>query len=232
MATTGTFIANPTLAEHTDEAVERAGINPESLSGEQLISIRRSMVFAFSKWSNLGHKQWKFTRFTFNPVSIGQTEFDLPAGTMWVQTAVHQRSGVDTEMYPISREDYSILHDKDLVGRSDRYFVERRRDDLVSNPVRVFLWPAVERLTDIMVFDIWQQYEDPGNPRNTLDIPYRFYDAYAAELAKRVAQKYKPERFKELKAEAMEAWDEADDEDRDLAPLIISANYSRRHGRP
>lgn len=232
MATTGTFIFNPTVAEYTDEAVERAGLDQQSLSTEQLRSIRRSMGFAFSKWVNLGHRQWKFQRFVFTPTSVGQVSFDLPAGTMWVQTAVHQRAGVDTEMYSISREDYSILHDKDLPGRSDRYFVDRRRDDDATTRVQVFLWPAVETLTDTMIFDIWLQFEDVGTPRATLDMPFRFFDAYAAEVAKRVAQKYKPERYAELKEEADQAWMEAENEDRDLAPLIISANYSRKHGRP
>ena len=233
MASTGTFGINPNLAQYVDEAVERAGIDMQEIGSQHIISIRRSMGFAFAKWTSLGHRQWKFNQTTRTPAAIGENVFDLPVGTVEVQTVVLRRNGVDTEMYPISRSDYLILHDKDLTGRPDRYFVDRRRDDIAgTNQVQMFYWLAAENVTDQIIVDLWQQPEDPGVATNTPDIPFRFNDCFAAEIAARVAQKYKPERYLDLKAEAKEAWTEAKDEDRDTAPFVISANYSRLHGRP
>ena len=232
MASTGTFGINPNLAGYVDEACERAGLDLTEITGQHIISIRRSMGFVFSRWASLGHRQWKFSQTTRTPAAIGEVEFDLPEGTIEVQTVVLRRNGVDTEMYSISRSDYLILHDKNLTGRPDRYFVDRRRGDESTNRVRMFYWLAAENTTDQIVVDLWLQPEDPGVAINTPDLPFRFQDVFAADIAMRVAQKYKPERYQELKVEAKEAWREAHDEDRDTAPLVVSANYSRLHGRP
>jgi hypothetical protein len=231
MASTGTFLFDPNLAVIADEAVERAGLNLQEITGEHIISIRRSAGFQLSSWSNRGHKQWTFEQVTEN-VTPGQVSFDLPAGTIEVQTAVIRRNGVDTEIYPISREDYLILHDKNLTGRPDRYFVDRRRDTDGTNRVQVFFWLAGENTTDQIIMNVYKQMQDVGNAQNTLDIPFRYQEAFVSELAARVAVKYNEAKWEALKLLAEEEWMLAQDEDRDTAPFVMSANYSRLHGRP
>lgn len=233
MASSGTFGLNPNLATFVDEGCERAGLDLQEITGQHIVSIRRSMGFIFSRWASLGHRQWKFSQDSHTPAAIGENVFDLPVGTIETQTTVLRRNGVDTEMFSISRSDYLILHDKNLTGRPDRYFVDRRRDDIAgTNQVQMFYWLAAENITDEIITDLWLQPEDPGTAQQTPDIPFRFQEVFAAEIAARIAQKYKPERYQELKILANAEWEVAHDEDRDTAPLIISANYSRWHGRP
>jgi len=232
MASTGTFLFDPNLASIADEAVERAGLNLQEIVGEHIISIRRSAGFMLSSWSNRGHRQWTFEQIQ-HTVTPGEVSFDLPVGTVEVQSAVIRRNGVDTEIYPISREDYLVLHDKNLTGRPDRYFVDRRRDtDVGVNQVQVFFWLAGENDTDIIIMNVYKQVQDVGNAQNTLDIPFRFQEAFVAELAARVALKYNEAKFPGLQGLADKEWVLAHDEDRDTAPLVVSANYSRLHGRP
>lgn len=232
MASTGTYLFDPNLASIADEAVERAGINLQEIVAEHIISIRRSAGFMLSSWSNRGHRQWTFEQIQ-HTVTPGEVSFDLPVGTVEVQSAVVRRNGVDTEIYPISREDYLILHDKNLTGRPDRYFVDRRRDtDIGVNQVQVFFWLAGENDTDIIIMNVYKQVQDVGNAQNTLDIPFRFQEAFVSELAARVALKYNEAKFPGLQGLADKEWVLAHDEDRDTAPLVVSANYSRQHGRP
>ena len=165
-------------------------------------------------------------------MAIDEVSFDLPVGTIEVQSAVVRRNGVDTEIYPISREDYLILHDKALIGRPDRYFVDRRVDADGVLPVQVFFWLAGENTTDQIIMNVYKQIQDVGRAQNTLNIPFRFQEAFVSDLAARVAQKYNKADYKELKGLADAEWILAHDEDRDTAPLVISANYSRLHGRP
>lgn len=238
MASTGTFITDPILAGYTDEAVERAGLDLQEITSQHLISIRRSIGFVLSRWSNKGHRQWTFEQVT-HQVSVDENVFDLPVGTIQVQTAVLRRfvgsggtsSGIDTEMYPISREDYLIIHDKNLTGRPDRYFVDRRVDTPGFQPVQMFFWLSGENNTDEIIFNVWKQIEDAGNPQNTINIPFRFQEAFVAALAAKIAQKYKPERFVDLVTESEVLFKEADDEDADTAPMILSVNYDRFYGR-
>jgi len=231
MASTGTFITDPVLAGYTDEAVERAGLDLQEIGAQHLISIRRSIGFVLSRWSNKGHRQWTFEQVN-HPTVISENVFDLPAGTIQVQTAVLRRNGVDTEMYPISREDYLIIHDKNLSGRPDRYFVDRRVDTPSSaEPPQFFYWLSGENTTDAIILNVWKQIEDPGNAQNTLNIPFRFQEAFVAALAAKIAQKYKPERFVDLVTESEVLFKEADDEDADTAPMVLSVNYDRFYGR-
>jgi len=231
MATTGTFITDPNLAAYTAEAAERGGLDPKAIESDHIISIRRSVGFLLSRWSNLGVRQWTFTQ-DLHTVSVGESEFDLPVGTIDVQMVVLRRNGVDTQMYPVSREDYLLLHDKSLTGRPDRYFIDRRRGTPGDSvPVQMFYWLSGENTTDVIVSDVYRQIEDGGNAQNTLDIPFRFQEAFVADLSARIAQKFKPERWPALISASEAMWKEAKDEDRDAAPLVISVNYDRFYGR-
>lgn len=231
MASTSTFLFDPNLATMADEAVERAGLNLQEITGEHIISIRRSSGFMLSSWSNRGHRQWTFEQIQ-HTVTPGEVNFDLPVGTIEVQNAVIRRNGVDTEIYPISREDYLILHDKNLTGRPDRYFIDRRRDTDGTNQVQVFFWLAGENTTDVIIMNVYKQIQDVGNAQNTLDIPFRFQEAFVSDLAARVALKYNEDKYDKLRVLADDEWTLAHDEDRDTAPFVMSANYSRLHGRP
>ena len=231
MSVTGTYLLDPILADYTDEAVERAGLDLQEITAQHLISIRRSVGFVLSRWSNKGGRQWTFEQFV-HPTTVDENVFDLPVGTIQVQTAVLRRQGTDTEMYPISRSDYLIIHDKALRGRPDRYFVDRRRDTPSgANPPQAFYWLAAENDTDEIIMNVWKQIQDPGNAQNTIDIPFRFQEAFVAAIAAKVAQKYNPERFVDLMTESELLFKEADDEDADTAPMVLSVNYDRFYGR-
>lgn len=230
MATTGTYLADPNLAELADEAFERAGVSLQDVGGEHIRSFRRSCRFVFSRWSNKGPRQWTFQQ-VIHTTTVDENEFTLPAGAIDVQTAVLKRGEVETEMYAISRHDYQVLSDKTIIGRPDRFFVDRRRDTETATRVRVQYWLAAENNTDQIVMQVWFQLEDPGNAQNTLDIPFRWQDAIAADLAARMAQKYKPEKYGELRVEAEALFQEADNEDQESAPMVLSVQYGRRYGR-
>lgn len=231
MTTSATYGFNPNLASFIDEAVENAGLQPQEINGDHILSIRRSMGFAFAKWANKGHREWKFQQLV-HTVTDGESAFNLPKGTIDVQTVILRRADRDTGLIPASRSDYTLLADKTIRGRPDRYYVDRRRDDedTVTN-VRIVYWPLASNNTDQIIVDLWKQAEDTGTLAQTLDIPFRFTDALMWEVAWRTAMKFKPERAGGLKTEAESAWDSASEEDRDPGSFVMSVSYSRRFGR-
>lgn len=234
--TSGTYDFAPGMEVLAAESWERAGMDPQVMSGEHVSSIRRSIGFILSTWSGMGARQWKFQQ-TQETTTVGMSQFTLPAGTIDVQTVVLRRNDSDTEMYPISREDYLLIPNKTTNGRPDRYFLDRRRDtedvNLPSVPgtrVMMNIWPRGENATDIIVIDSYLQIEDGGAFANQIDIPFRFQDAFAAELATRIAQKFNKPVFPELKALATEAWTLARANDEGSGDLILTVQYGR-HGR-
>lgn len=231
MSSSGTYLFDPTLAQLADEAFERAGIRPHAITADHIISFRRSVGYAFSRWSNKGMRQWKFGQL-LHTTAVAETSFDLPDGTIDVQTIVLRRNSVDTELVPMSRADYLILADKNIQGRANSYFVNRRKGTPGDSvPPQVFYWQAGENITDVIVVDYYLQIQDPGTAQATLDIPFRFQEAVASDLAARMAQKFKPENYDRLQAYAEQMFEEADDEDTESAPLMISARYGMRGRR-
>ena len=229
MATTsGTYDFAPGMDILAVESWERSGVDPQVMSGEHVASIRRSIGFILAYWSNKGVRQWKFQQ-TQNATAVDAFQFTLPAGTIDVQTVVLRRGGRDTEMYPISREDYLLIPDKTTNGRPDRYFLDRRRDTETGTRIQMNYWPQGENTTDLIVVDAYKQIEDGGAFANQIDIPFRFQDAFCDELAARIAQKFNKAEFDKLKALAMLTWKEARAEDEGSGDLILTVQYGR-HG--
>lgn len=235
MATTGTYNFDPKLAELLDEAAERAGMDPVALGAAHIKSAMRSLKFMLnSEWSTIGVRQWMVEQAT-QSLSEGDKTFTLPAGAIDVLGAVLRRDGKDTEMYPISRQEYLILVDKDSRGRPDRYFVDRQ-----AGAKTVYFWQAAVNSTDVIVYDFLRQIEDVGNMQSTFELPAYAFDAAADGLAMRLAQKFNRERYDELRVSyGGPAYPERlggrlerlRQEDRERSDIEIRAVYEPRTGR-
>lgn len=200
MATTGTYSFDPQLSEIFDEAFERAGVDPSTVGTTMIQSARRSLRFMLnSEWAALGHRQWSIRQGT-EQMSAGKTDFYLPAGGIDILSAVLRRSGRDTEMYPISRDEYLTIVDKDHQGRPDRFFVDKQ-----VGRARCYIWQAGSNSTDVMVYEYFRQATDATGENTslkaTLEIPAIAQAAFVAGLAWRFAQKWNPDREDRLRTE-------------------------------
>lgn len=239
MGTTGTYIADPTLAEYGDEAFERAGIQPQSITAEHIASLRRSIGFVFSEWATQGPQQWTFGILE-HTVTAGENNFTLPQGTIDVRSVTVKRDSRETEMTPMSRAEYHVIHDKTIRGRPTSYFTDRKRGtpsgttpSATPTYLVFYYWQAAENATDIIRVQYFSQIQDvaSGNMAGTFDIPFRWQEAFASALAAKVAQKFKPERFDALKALADIAFKMADGSETEKAPLHVTVDYGGRGRR-
>lgn len=231
MASTGTFLFHPELAELVDEAFEQAGVDPAKLDIRHLKSAARSAELMMGSWFVRGWNQWRIEHATVT-VLEDATSFQLPVGGWDIFHAMVSVPGTDSEvqLHAISRTDYSGLNNKTLKGRPDRYFVDRN-GFLGADPrstVNLYLIP--DRTYQIQYWYI-RRSEDIGSLRsNTLDLPWHWNEPFAVGLAARIAKKFRPERFDRLYAEAEQLFDRAMYAERELADLTIkiSAAGSRR----
>ena len=240
MSTTGTYITDPTLAQYGDEAFERAGIKPSAIGAEHIASMRRSIGFLLSDWSNRGHRQWKFSTLE-HTCTQGETSFELPAGLIDVRTVTLLRDDHETEMLPMARSEYRVLHNKTVEGRPVNYFVNRRRNTATGSGTpdpgavrpQLFYWQAAENSTDEIIVEYYAQVEDAAarGLRGTIDIPFRFQEAFVADLAARLALKWNEKKHGGLATIAEQKFASADGEDTEKAPLFITVDYGGRRGR-
>jgi len=193
MASTGTFTFDPDIAEICEESFERAGVAPAAIGASHTRSALRSLKLMLnSEWSTIGVRQWMIPEAT-QALTAGQASFTLPVGGIDVLAATLRRNGADTEMYPISRDDYRILADKAQRGRPGRFFVDRQAGSKV-----VRFWQASENATDQIIYDYFRQMQDVGEMANTLQMPTHAFEACCAGLGWRLAVKFNVDRARML----------------------------------
>ncbi len=238
MATSATFAFNPTFIEHLDEAFERAGLDPAKMGVRHAVSASFSAKLMLADWYNRGFKQWTIESASQTTTS-GMQSFTMPDGAVDIFHAVLTRDGKSTEIYPISRSDYNALHDKTIVGRPDKYFVERADQVGVAEPT-VYIYRAGENATDTLDYYYIRRIEDVGDAGNTLDLPQHWFDAFSAGMAYRIAEKWNPQRSEKLRIqyEGQEpdmllggALGRAFSRDRERAPLVLRVSMRRHRGK-
>lgn len=221
MASSGTYLFNPDLADIVDEAFERVGVDPAAVTARHIKSARRSMNLMLQHWATQGVHSWAVEK-TSVTTTPGMTMFLMPPEALDILTASLSRDGVDVEMYPITRNEYQSIPDKSQTGRPDRYFVDR-----VVGANTVYIWTAVSNSTDVIEYWYFRQLQDAGRATNTLDIPAYFYEAFCAGLAAKLAEKYSPARLPEKAALARETLRAALLEGGSRAPLEARVSYRR-----
>lgn len=215
MATSGTFIWNPTIAEAVDEAFERCGINPENITSRHARGAIRSLNYMVSQWSNRGILQWTVDLIE-QETTVNMQSFTPPAGTIDLLDVTLLRNGYETPMVPMSRDQYATIPNKEFTGLPNQYFVQRLREP------EVYIWPCADRDTDVIKYYRLRAIEDIGVLSNTPDIPRQFEEAFASGLAAKVAEKFAPDRASEMATKAEIAFQIARAESRERAEMVTN----------
>lgn len=186
----------------------------------------------FSEWANVGILLWAVDQVTVT-LTQGTATYATPAGTTAILDMILRRSSLDTNIFPMQRDEYLAIPSKTQQGLPSRYYFNRITT-LASVPVitgaagpSITLWSTPENSTDQMIYYRLRQLQDVGVATNTPDIPFRWQEALAAGLAARLAVKYAPDRIGPLKGEAKSALKLAMQEDRQRAPTTLRLKWSR-----
>ena len=127
MATSGTVAFRPDVEEIISEAYERCGIDPQTRTGDQAVSARRSLNLLFSEWANRGINYWTVSKNTLTLVKDQTTPYTLPAGTIDIIDAVIADSAgtntADQTLNRISIADYNQLPNKTSSGKPSQYML-------------------------------------------------------------------------------------------------------------
>lgn len=230
MASSGTYIFDPDLAEIVDEAFERVRMDPAGLTARHIRSARRSMRFMLAHWATQDFHDFRIEQvsFTVEEDEPDYTDTDAPARLIDIIQVAHRADDIDTPMTQMSRQEYLDIPDKTITGRPDRYFVDKQVAGITMS-----LWPVPNNSTDTIVINAVRKFQDSDTASDTQDIPYQLQDAFVYGLASRLCEKYGPPEIEEklfMKAEAsLKDGSNAVRERGDVA--IIPSSGRRRGGR-
>lgn len=129
---------------------------------------------------------------------------------------------VDTIMTPFGRTDYAMIPDKLMQGKPTTYWMNRQIDPTVT------LWQAPDNYGpyELKAYVMRRVQDASPTMGQTPNVPYRFYDAFCARMAERLAMKYAKEMLPVLSPAAKKVWDEAQIEDRERADIMIIPDLS------
>lgn len=219
MATSGTTTFNPDLSEIVEEAFERCG--GELRTGYDLRTARRSMNLMFTDWANRGVNMWTMEQGQ-QILTPGTATYNLPADTVdlldhVIRTGAGSASTqADLTITRISEPTYSSIPNKLQQARPIQIWIER------LNTPRFTVWPVPDNSqTYTLVYWRLRRIQDAGDGVNTMDMPFRFYNAMVAGLSYYLAMKVPGalERLQILKEQYDQAWDLASSEDREKAAV-------------
>lgn len=220
MATSNTTAFNMDLTELVEEAFERAG--GELRTGYDLRTASRSLNLMFTQWANRGLNMFTYEEGTVSLVP-GQTEYTLPADTVdLLEHVIRTGAGnvstqADLTITRISVSTYATIPNKLTQGRPIQVWIER-----LTDAPKIYVWPVPDN-SQPYTFVYWRlrRIQDAGTGVNTMDMPFRFYEAMAAGLAYHLALKIPGgiDRLPILKVQYDEAWDLASTEDREKAAV-------------
>jgi hypothetical protein len=227
MTTSGTTAFNMDLTELVEECYERCG--SELRTGYDLRTAGRSLNLMFSSWANRGLNMFTYEQGMINLVP-GQATYDLPADTVDLLEHVirtgagSQSTQADLTITRISVSTYATIPNKLQQARPIQVWIER-----LDTP-RFTVWPVPDN-SQPYVFVYWRlrRMQDAGTGVNTMDMPFRFYEAMTAGLAYHLALKIPGamERLPILKQQYDEAWDLASSEDREKAAVRFVPRATR-----
>lgn len=201
MSTSGTHAFNPRVAECLDEAWERCGLDPATITARHTVAAIRSLnLLLRSELSDDQINLWKVATITTTPIQ-GASSYTLPVGVIDVLEAVtRDTSGSDVPMVPIGRSEWIDIPDKTQQGRPDRYWVDR-----TVGQKTLHFWPAMGTTSYSLLFNALYGIQDAGDLANEADLPDLWYDVVCAGLAKRLALKYAADRSVLLEAQFSQA---------------------------
>ena len=219
MTISGTTLFNPDLTEIVEEAFERCG--GELRTGYDLRTARRSMNLMFTDWANRGINMWTMEQGQ-QILTPGTATYNLPVDTVdLLDHVIRTGAGnvstqADLTITRISEPTYATIPNKLTQARPIQIWIER------LNTPRFTVWPVPDNTQQyILVYWRLRRIDDAGNGVNTMDMPFRFYNAMVAGLAYYLGMKVPGaiDRLQMLKQQYDEAWELAAGEDREKAAV-------------
>jgi hypothetical protein len=219
MATSGTVAFRPDVEEIISEAYERCGIDPQTRTGDQAVSARRSLNLLFSEWANRGINYWTVSKNTLTLVEDQTTPYTLPEGTIdIIDAVVSDSSGTDTSDQIINRisiADYNQIPNKTSSGKPSQYMLDKQYTP------KIYLWQIPNKSTYSIVYWSINQLEDINLSNQDADVPYRWSDCICAGLASKLALKYAADKYQILDSVYERSFNLAASSDNDGVSLRI-----------
>lgn len=226
MPSTGTYTFSPDSSDIVINAYSRIQIRRAALTADHLQDASMEANLLLTEWASKQPLLWKSETQNLGVLVQGTATYTPAARTVDILLA-YIRTGtgssqVDRTIGPLSTTEYQSIPTKALQGTPSSFWFNRQ-----ISP-SIVLWPVPDSGGPYtLILQTVSQVQDMSIVGGTtLDTPYRFYDAFIAGLAHRLARIYAPKLEQQRKLDAKEAWDNAAGNDVESVPMYIYPGLS------
>lgn len=184
-----TFDFNPSGGTLLINAFGRCGVRPTELTAQHMFEGQLSMNFILSEMSNLQPNLWEVELQTI-PLLAGEPTYTVPAETVMILDLYISTGSpsIDRYLYPMSRTEYAAQPNKTLQSFPTTFWFDR----LVS-PTITF-WPVPDSNGPYLVkyYSVRQTMDAVVANGLTVEVPFKWLEAYVAGLAWKLSEIYAP----------------------------------------
>lgn len=230
MTASGTYAFNPGAGEVFLASLSMCGIRRTEVTLEHLVDAAFHANLLMGDFSNRNPNQWALE--TQSVALVASTaSYSLTARTIAIAVAyIETTSGSTTTarvLGPISASEYAAIPNKAQEGFPNSYWLNLQ----TPTPTITLYFTPDDELTYTLKLQTFRQMQDVNAASGeTLDLPYRFFDAFTTGLAARLAVIYAPDKAMVLKALFDERFGLAAAQDQERVNLYITpalAGYFR-----
>jgi hypothetical protein len=186
-----TYAFSMQVDDYVLEAFERIGKTDDAVKVPQIRSARRSLNLMQAEWGNRGVNLWTVERVSV-ALTAGIGTVTTGVGTIDVLDTTMTVDGLERPLAALSRTDYASIPDKATEGDPNQFWVER----VLPTPI-IHLWPIQTVGTRTLNYYRMKQMQDMTALYQLPNAPYLWFDAIAAGLTARLAEKYAPAMWKD-----------------------------------
>lgn len=217
----------PQIGDLILSAFSRINIRGPELTPQHLQDAAAEANFLNVSFSNRAPLQWQLQTPTITLVQ-GTPTYALPSnvvalGLVYLTTNAGSSSAFDRPLSPMSAADYAAIPNKTIQGPPTTHWLNMA----VPTP-ELTVWPVPDGNGPyILNCQSYRQLQDLSvQGGQTIDAPYRFYEAWVAGLAARLARNWAPALYQLRKADYEETFSEAASRDQEDSALFLSVGLS------
>jgi hypothetical protein len=222
----GTYTYSPAIGDIVLQAFSRINLRGPELTAQHLQDAAVECNLLNVQFTNRLPTQYALETPTINLVQ-GTASYALPnrtvaIGVAYLTTAYGTPSAFDKPLTPMSASDYGAIPIKTTQGPPTVFWMQ-----LLGTP-QITVWPVPDAngpyVLNVQSFRQQQDISITGG--QTLDMPFRFFDAFVAGLAARLARNWAPALYQMRKMDWDESWSECTQRDQPDDALTFSPGLS------
>lgn len=216
--TTKTYDWNPSAGEVLLEAFSRCQVRPTALSATHLQRGQMAENLISVELSNIQPNLWEVELKSI-PLSAGIPTYSLPSEIVMITDLYIRYGSPSTDRYisPISRTEYAALPNKDRQGFPNQYWLNRG----ISPEITFYFTPDANGPYVASYYSVRQTQDIQLAGGDTVEVPFRFLEAFVSGVAWQLSKSYAPQRKQDLFADYQRALAMATSQDTENVPLMV-----------